>query len=77
VERFALRALQLIKRHRKEDGAFSFFPERANTTYYGVPVSRGLAESDVQGTHLLVWAITLCAGILGFGSELRWRLPAT
>lgn len=74
---FAERMLEHIQRHRKPDGAFSFYPEHANTTYYGVAVSQGLAESDVHGTHLLVWAITLCASLLGFQTELGWRFPVT
>jgi hypothetical protein len=74
---FAEHMLDRIRRHFKLDGAFSFYPDRTNTTYYGVPVSKGFAESDVHGTHLLVWAITLCASLLGFQSELGWRFPIT
>lgn len=77
IAAFAERMLERIERHRKPDGAFSFYPDHANTTYYGVPVSEGLAESDVHGTHLLVWAITLCASLLGFQAELGWRFPVT
>ena len=77
VKRFAGAMLQAIKAHHRQDGALSFFPDHANTHYYGVPVSHGLAESDVQGTHLLVWAVTLCADLLGFRSELGWNLPVT
>jgi hypothetical protein len=75
IRLFAEKMLTRIQHHHKSDGAFSFFPDYANTSYYGVPISQGLAESDVHGTHLLVWAITLCASLLDFQTELGWRFP--
>jgi hypothetical protein len=45
--------LEGIRHHANEDGGFSFYRGKAQTNYYGVPVSRGLAESDIQGTCLL------------------------
>jgi hypothetical protein len=77
IESFAERMLERIKHHRKPDGGLSFYQMFANTSYYGVPISRGLPESDVHGSHLLVWAITLCADLLGFKQELGWRFPIT
>lgn len=77
VRRFAERKLDVINRHRRPDGAFSFFPDRTGTVYYGVRVAKGLPESDIHGTHLLVWATTLIADLLGFREELGWRLPVT
>lgn len=77
IHEFAKILLTRIKRHLKADGALSFFPDWANTTYYGVPISRGLPESDVHGSHLLVWAATLCVSLLGYQDQLGWRMPIT
>ncbi len=48
-----------IRQHANPDGGFSFNRGKAQTVYYGVPISRGLPESDIQGTCLLVWALAL------------------
>jgi hypothetical protein len=78
VEAFAVRHLDGVRSHAKPDGGFSFHRDRAGHQYYGgVAVSQGLAESDVHGTHLLVWAVTLAAGLLGFRDKLGWQLPVT
>ena len=77
VRAFAGKMLDGLRRHVRPDGGLSFFPDRANTTYYGITVSQGLAESDVHGTHLLTWAIALCANLLGFKDDLGWRFPVT
>ena len=78
IQAFAERRLKAIRNHVKPDGAFSFFPDRAGTHYYaGLRVSKGLPESDIHGTHLLVWASTLIADLLGFRDELGWKLPIT
>jgi len=77
IESKADAMLMRIRDHARADGAFSFSAGRAGTSYYGARVSRGLPESDVHGTHLLVWAVTLCADLLGFKTELGWRLPVT
>lgn len=50
---------ELLRAHANDDGGFSFYARKAQTAYYGAPVSRGLEESDVQGTCLLVWALSM------------------
>lgn len=77
IRRFAERKFCAIQKHVRSDGAFSFFPNRTGTHYYGVHVSKGLPESDIHGTHLLVWAATLIADLLGFRDQLGWKLPIT
>jgi len=77
IRAFAERKLDFIRNHVKSDGAFSFFPDRTGTDYYGLRVARGLPESDIHGTHLLVWLTTLIADLLGFRKELGWNLPVT
>jgi hypothetical protein len=42
---------------------------------YGVPISRGLEESDIQGTCLLVWALAMIWKMLMSGQGSRIRLP--
>jgi hypothetical protein len=77
IRDYCMRRLETIERFRRADGAFSFFEGRAQTSYYGAPVSRGLAESDVHGTTLFVWTLTLIGDLLGYNQELGWRLPVT
>ena len=77
IKAFAEKNLELIKRHRKSDGAFSFYPDRAGGYYYVARMSRENPESDIHGTHLLVWALTMIGELLGFNKELGWKLPIT
>jgi len=77
IKSFAEEKLELIKKHFKSDGAFSFYPDRAGDTYYGVRMSRANPESDIHGTHLLVWALTMIGELLGFNKELGWKIPVT
>lgn len=64
---------KMIRSHANEDGGFSFFARKAQTNYYGVPVSRGLEESDVQGTCLLVWALAMMWRMVEAGTA-RWKM---
>lgn len=77
IRDYCARRLKIIKRFRREDGAFSFFEKGAQTHYYGVPVSRGLLESDVHGTTLFAWTLVMIGDLLGYDQELGWRLPVT
>lgn len=72
VREFCGQIFAEIKLHSKPDGGFSFDREKAQTVYYGVPVSRGLPESDIQGTCLLVWALALICRLLSPASAV-WR----
>jgi hypothetical protein len=65
VHALALEALSRTDNYRQLDGAFSFYPTRAQTNYYGARVSRGLRESDLHGTTMLVWAIAISLDLLG------------
>ncbi len=77
IRDYCARRLRTIERFRREDGAFSFFETGAQTSYYGVPISRGLLESDIHGTTLFVWTIVMIGDLLGYNQELGWRLPIT
>jgi hypothetical protein len=59
VRAYCTHVVEMIRRHAREDGGFSFYARRAQTNYYGVPISRGLEESDIQGTCLLTWALAM------------------
>lgn len=72
VRDFCLSIFAEIRHHAKPDGGFSFYRNKAQDIYYGVPVSRGLAESDIQGTCLLVWAIAMIWKLLSPGTA-AWR----
>ncbi len=77
IQDFAARRVGIIRAHFKPDGAFSFFPEHTGTHYYGVRISDARAESDVHGTHLLIWGLTMAGELLGFNQNLGWRMPIT
>ena len=59
VRAYLNHVIEMIRRHGHDDGGFSFYTRRAQHNYYGVPISRGLDESDIHGTCLLVWALAM------------------
>lgn len=73
IQAYCSQVLDMIKQHFNADGGFSYYIGRSQTSYYGVPISRGLAESDIHATFLLSWAIAMIAGIRNNGS-LEWRV---
>lgn len=78
VEQYLKRILvEEIPRFRMPDGAFSFYPKRAQNYYYGLIVTKGLAESDVHGTHLLTWTLAMIGEILNLPGASKWRVPVT
>jgi hypothetical protein len=66
-------AVKLMKQslnfYHWSEGAFSFFPHKAQTHYYGVPVSHGEHCADLHGTAMQTWALALAAGFLGIGGD--------
>ncbi len=73
VQAYCGQVQELIRAHANDDGGFSFYVRKAQTAYYGVTVSRGLEESDVQGTCLLVWALAMIWRLVEPG-KARWKL---
>ena len=73
VRDYCDRVVKLIRVHANDDGGFSFNVRKAQTNYYGVPVSRGLAESDLQGTCLLVWALAMIQRLTS-PEHATWRI---
>lgn len=43
----------------KPDYGFSYFKNKSQTHYYGVPISKGLQTSDIHGTLLCSWALMM------------------
>ena len=74
MRQFALTALDEIASHRQSDGAFSFFPGRAQRAYYGALVSLGERQSDMHGTVMLTWAWAIALDILGLRERVGWRI---
>jgi hypothetical protein len=65
--------MNMIAAHHNTDGGFSYNVGRAQKWYYGVPISKGLKESDIHGTVLLVWALAMIFELLG-DESIRWRV---
>lgn len=77
IREYCLKCIKEIRNFQLKDGAFSYFPNRAQKYYYGVQVSKGLCESDLHGTTLFVWSLVMIANLLGFIDDMGWRLPVT
>ena len=74
IERFALQRLDIYWTHYHADkNGFSFFPNKANDTYYGAKITRGLNEPDMHGTVLFLWGISIIAQLLGIEKDLQFR----
>jgi hypothetical protein len=73
VRDFCREVFELLRAHCQEGGGFSFYLRKAQTHYYGVHVSRGLDEADLQGTCLLMWGASLIWQIMEPGGA-RWNV---
>lgn len=54
-------------------GGFSFLPQKANTLYYGAPVTYGRNEPDIHGTVMFLWGISIIAQILKINDRLQFN----
>ena len=73
IKDYLKQILEMIKQHRKADGAFSYYVRYNQTHYYGAKVAVPIRQSDIHRTILLVWAIAM----IGFISEwegFAWRV---
>ena len=64
-----------IERFRRHDGAFSFFENHSQTSYYGKRVSRGYCESDIHGTTMFALTLAMLGDLLGYNETLGWQVP--
>lgn len=47
------------KLFHEDSGGFSYFRNKSQTHYYGVPISDGENEPDIHGTLLCIWALMM------------------
>ena len=73
VQQYCLNILDMIAQHENGDGGFSYAIGKSQTHYYGVPISKGFAESDLHGTVLLAWALAMLSEILEY-HESAWKV---
>jgi hypothetical protein len=73
IQAYCTQVLDMIKQHRNPDGGFSYNIRGSQTHYYGVPISQGLAESDIHGTCLLTWAVAMILETLD-NNPVGWRV---
>jgi hypothetical protein len=72
VREYCNQLLEMIQRHYNEDGGFSYFIERSQTNYYNIDVAKGLAESDLHGSLLLTWALSMLVEIMDINTH-GWK----
>jgi len=66
--------LAMIERHYvAPDGGFSYSIGKSQTSYYGVPISKGLPVADIHGTVLLLWALIMILEILELNRQ-NWKV---
>lgn len=74
IEAFCYNRLTLYKKYYfPKIGGFSFKLGKANDTYYGARITRGLKEPDIHGTVMFLWGIAVIASILGINDELGFN----
>ena len=73
IQAYCAQVLNMIRQHHNPDGGFSYNIGRSQTIYYGVPISQGLAESDIHGTCLLAWAVAMILEIMD-NNSVDWRV---
>jgi hypothetical protein len=65
IAEYCTRLLEMIRLHQKTDGGFSYWIDKSQTVYYGVPTMSGRAVSDLHGTLLLTWALAMITRLIG------------
>lgn len=71
IQEVFIKQIEEIKKHWKDDG-FSFFRSASQKTYLNDNnITKGLNESDVHGTILFLWAISLINDKLNMGYDLK------
>jgi len=74
IKEFALDRLKIYKNYYfPEIGGFSFLPNKANISYYGAKITKGLNEPDIHGTVMYLWGISIIAQVLGIDKELEFK----
>ena len=50
--------------YHEEEGGFSYYINKSQTSYYGINISKGKNTADIHGTVLSVWAIVMVLTLL-------------
>jgi hypothetical protein len=75
LEEVALRLLrESLRYYHFREGAFSFYPGRAQHSYYGVAASASGDCADLHGTAMQIWAVSLALKLLNLDEKCGWRL---
>ena len=72
IQEYGLQLIEMIQRHYNDDGGFSYYIGRSQTSYYGIEISAGLHESDLHGSLLLTWALTMLVQMLDM-NRCGWK----
>ena len=48
-----------LKLFHKSSGGFSYFQNKSQDYYYGVPLGKGANQADLHGTILCLWALIM------------------
>ncbi len=73
IQNYCLHILEMLRKHHNADGGFSYSVGQSQKKYYGLPISKGMAVSDIHGTILLVWALVMILDILD-SNEKGWKV---
>ena len=73
IQNYCLQVFEMIRQHQNPDGGFSYSIGCSQTSYYGVPIAKGAAESDIHGTILLTWAVAMIVKILD-SDVVTWQV---
>lgn len=57
----------------KDLGGYSYFQNKSQTHYYGVPISRGLNTPDLHGSLLCLWAVLMILKFLEIANP-NWNI---
>lgn len=73
VQSYCQAIIRLIRNFYNNDGGFSYWIGKSQMHYYNVPISSGLAQSDIHGTCLLTWALAMLFRIMD-ESNVAWNI---
>lgn len=75
IQQFCQALLKVVKAHLvPEEGGFSYFVGKSQTSYYRVPITQGLPVADLHGTILFTWALAMIFVLLDDESLPQWRV---
>lgn len=71
--RYLKEVCKLIEFHYREDGGFSYYPDRCQKVYYGYPLGKRPLTGDIHGSVLFVWALSMIDAVTGH-LKLDWKV---